>query len=73
MTAFLCDTSAIVKRYLNEVGTRWIRSLTNPSTGSIIVVSEITLVEVAAALAARHRATTGISQHARDTGLRLYK
>jgi uncharacterized protein len=30
-------------------------------------------VEVAAALAARHRATTGISQHARDTGLRFFK
>ena len=73
MTAYFLDTSAIVKRYLHEVGTSWVRSLTNPSTGNIIVVSEVTLVEVAAALAARHRATTGISQHARDTGLTLFK
>jgi uncharacterized protein len=73
VTAFFLDTSAIVKRYLHEVGTTWVRSLTNQSTGNIIVVSEVTLVEVAAALAARHRATTGISQHARDTGLTLFK
>lgn len=73
MTAYFVDTSAIVKRYLSEVGTSWIRSLHDPADGNIIIVSEITLVEVAAALAARHRAIHGISQRERDDGLALFR
>lgn len=55
MTAYYFDTSAIVKRYLPEVGTNWVRSLVDPASGNIIMISEVTIVEVAAALAARHR------------------
>lgn len=73
MTAFYLDTSAIVKRYLPEIGTTWIRGLFDPATLNSIVVSEITFVEVAAALAARHRASGGISLRARDAGLALYR
>lgn len=73
MTAYFLDTSAIVKRYLPEVGTIWIRGLVDPAAGNVIIVSEITVVEVAAALAARHRATDGISQRERDAGLALFR
>lgn len=56
MSYFFLDSSAVVKRYLTETGTPWIRALADPSSGNTIAVAEITLVEVAAALAARHRA-----------------
>lgn len=72
MTRFFLDTSAIVKRYLPETGTDWIRRLSDPATGNVIVLSELTLVEVAAALSARHRAPSGIPRRARDSALALF-
>lgn len=56
MSYFFLDSSAVAKRYLTETGSAWVDELTNPSSGNTIVLAEITLVEVAAALAARHRA-----------------
>ncbi len=56
MSIFFLDSSALTKRYLQEPGSDWVAALTDPATGNIIVVAEITRVEVAAALAARHRA-----------------
>lgn len=56
MSYFFLDSSALVKRYLTETGTDWVDALTNPSSGNTIAMAEITRVEVAAALAARHRA-----------------
>lgn len=73
MTSFFVDSSAVVKRYLVETGTSWVRSLCSPAAANVIMVSEITLVEVAAALAARHRAISGISRQARDTSLGLFQ
>lgn len=56
MSSFFLDSSALTKRYLQEIGSDWVAALTDPATGNFIVVAEITRVEVAAALAARHRA-----------------
>lgn len=56
MSYFFLDSSALVKRYLTETGTDWVDALTDPSSGNTIAMAEITRVEVAAALAARHRA-----------------
>jgi predicted nucleic acid-binding protein len=72
VTRFYLDTSAVVKRYLPETGTAWIRTLTDPINGHTIIVGEITLVEVAAALAARHRAPGGITRQERDDALALF-
>ncbi len=72
MTAYFLDSSAVVKRYLPEHGTAWIRHLCAPGSGNTIILSAITVVEVAAALAARHRATGGISRTARDNALTLF-
>lgn len=49
----------------------WIRSLTDPVNAHVIILAEITRVEVAAALAARHRATGGISRAERDAAVAL--
>jgi predicted nucleic acid-binding protein len=72
VSRFYLDTSAVVKRYLPETGTAWIRTLTDPASGHTIILGEITLVEVAAALAARHRAPAGITHQERDEALALF-
>jgi predicted nucleic acid-binding protein len=59
VTSFFLDSSALVKRYFLEQGTAWSRTLLDPTIGNVISVAEITLVEVAAACAAKHRASGG--------------
>lgn len=71
MSYFYFDSSALVKRYLTEIGSAWVLTLTASSAGHAIMVAEITRVEVAAALAARHRATGGITHKERDDALDL--
>ena len=60
MNFFYFDASALVKRYLTETGSAWVNRVTDPSAGNSILLAEITRVEVAAALAARHRAPAGL-------------
>jgi predicted nucleic acid-binding protein len=66
------DASAIVKRYSPEIGSPWIRALTDPLSGHTLVLSEITLAEVAAALAVKHRVPGGITRQERDSALSLF-
>lgn len=65
MSVLFFDSSALVKRYLTELGSAWVTSLLDPLLGHTIIVATITQVESAAALAARHRAGT-ITQAERD-------
>jgi hypothetical protein len=69
---FYLDASAVVKRYSPETGSAWIKALVEPPAGHIIVLSEMTLAEVAAALAAKHRAPRGITRGERDRALGLF-
>lgn len=66
MTTYYCDTSALVKRYTEEPGSGWIRHITDSSTQHTVLISEITVAEVAAVLAAKHRAPKGITSDERD-------
>jgi uncharacterized protein len=72
MSAFYLDTSALVKRYFPEVGTPWVQALTDPATGNILLLSEITLAETAAVIAAKQRASAGITLVERDGILRRF-
>lgn len=72
MSYFYLNASAVVKRYRPETGSDWIESLANPMAGHTTVLSEITLVEVAAALAAKHRAPGGITRQERDDAVALF-
>lgn len=49
------DSSALVKRYLEEPGSEWVRSIAAESSSHAIIVAETTLVEVASALARQQR------------------
>jgi predicted nucleic acid-binding protein len=71
MSSVFFDSSALVKRYLTEAGTAWVRGLVAPTTGHTIWIAEITEVEVASALAARQRAPRGITRRVRDATVAL--
>ncbi len=55
VNAYFLDTSALVKRYVPEIGSEWILSITDPATNSDLVISQITWVEVHSAFARRLR------------------
>lgn len=71
MSDYFFASSALVKRYLPETGTDWVRALILPTTGHTIWIAEITEVEVASAVAARQRAPRGISRRVRDAAVAL--
>jgi predicted nucleic acid-binding protein len=72
--AFVLDTSAVVKRYIQETGTAWVRSLADPAALNLIYVVRITEVEVTSAVIRRQRgghvsppdATATLQQFRRD-------
>ena len=59
MAVYLLDSSAIVKRYVQESGTGWVQGLAHPRAGHLIFyLARITAVEVCSAIARRRRAGT---------------
>jgi predicted nucleic acid-binding protein len=52
---YFLDSSAVVKRYVTETGTPWIKSIVNPLSGNYIHVARITGAEVVSALSRRMR------------------
>lgn len=72
MSYLFCDTSALVKRYSPEIGSNWLLNLIDPKSGNATLIAEITLAETAAAFAAKHRATGGITLTQRDSALKLF-
>lgn len=52
---YFLDTSAVVKRYVQETGTRWVQSLTAPTAGHTHFLARITLPETVAAITRRER------------------
>ena len=58
MSTFFVDTSSLAKRYVNEVGSTWMRSWTLPAAGNVIVISDLTTVEMSSLLARRVREGT---------------
>ncbi len=55
MPIYYFDSSGLVKRYVAEVGSAWVISLTDPATGHQIYTANITAVEVPAAIHKRLR------------------
>jgi predicted nucleic acid-binding protein len=49
------DTSALVKRYVDEVGSDWLRALAAPDQNALLFISRMTIVEVISAFARRLR------------------
>jgi uncharacterized protein len=58
MAAYFFDTSGIVKRYIQEPGTAWVRALADPRASHEIFLARITIVEVTSAVIRRGRGGT---------------
>jgi uncharacterized protein len=56
MAAYFLDSSAVVKRYVSEVGSSSMISLTDPRAGHDLHLAEITIAEVTSAIVRRQRA-----------------
>ena len=61
---YFVDSSALVKRYVQEVGTSWVRRLTRRSPSTVIYIARITAVEVTSAVARRRKDRTLTSKKA---------
>ncbi len=58
MAVYFFDSSALVKRYVQEVGTAWVRRLTRQDASNYIYLARITVVEVTSAIARRRKGGT---------------
>jgi uncharacterized protein len=52
---YFLDSSALIKRYVVEMGSPWIKTLTDSATGNSLLLVRITWVEVLSAFARRQR------------------
>jgi predicted nucleic acid-binding protein len=74
MAVYFGDSSAIVKRYMNETGTAWVTSITSPGAGNDIYMVQVTGVEIVSAITRARRsgrisaadATTAVSDFRYD-------
>jgi hypothetical protein len=55
MAVYFLDSSALVKRYINETGSAWVLGLFNPTLDHEFFVAAITGVEIVAAITRRAR------------------
>jgi predicted nucleic acid-binding protein len=55
IATYFFDSSALVKRYVNEPGSTWVDSIIDPNSGAHVYVAAITGVEVVAALARKQK------------------
>jgi uncharacterized protein len=56
--AYYVDSSGLVKRYVREGGTGWVRRLTRRNPSTVIYIARITAVEVTSAVARRRKGKT---------------
>ncbi len=52
---YFLDSSALVKRYVPETGSNWVKAIANPQVGNTLIIARITWVEVLSALSRRQR------------------
>lgn len=55
MAIYFIDSSALVKRYINEIGSGYVLEIFNPSLNNEVFIASITGVEIIAAIARRSR------------------
>ena len=58
MSNYYLDTSALVKRYVDETGSAWLRALVDPALSPVLVVSQLLIVEMASVFNRRLREAT---------------
>ena len=56
MSVYFLDSSALVKRYVAEIGSGWVVGLCKPTLKNNVFIAAITTVEITAAISRRSRA-----------------
>ena len=72
MSFYQCDSSGLVKRYVDEVGSDWLRTIVDPASANIVSIADITRAEVSSALARRAREGV-ISLNERDELIQTFR
>ncbi len=55
---YFFDTSALVKRYITEIGSDWLRTLNDEQSGNRIILARITWIEMLSAFSRLRREST---------------
>jgi uncharacterized protein len=55
VAVYFLDTSALLKRYVPEIGTHWMQSIADPQNQHLLIIAQITWVEIHSAIARRQR------------------
>jgi predicted nucleic acid-binding protein len=55
MAVYFFDSSALVKRHIDELGSAWVRSLTRVKAAHTLYIARITAVEITSAITRRQR------------------
>ncbi|MEI2580908.1 type II toxin-antitoxin system VapC family toxin [Scytonema sp. PRP1] len=55
MAVYFLDSSALVKRYISEIGSAWVVNLFDPALNNEVLIAAITFVEIIAAITRRAR------------------
>ncbi len=63
---YYLDTSALVKCYVTEVGSRWLVNLVNAASNPLLFTSRLTMVETRSVLARRKRESSITAQNHTD-------
>jgi len=58
MTTYYLDTSALIKRYVDEVGSNWLRAMLDVRPPPSVIIVHLAIVEVTSALTRRMREGT---------------
>jgi hypothetical protein len=66
---YFLDSSALIKRYVVEPGTTWVRSLTNRDSGNTVIIAQITQIEIVSGASRRVREGTLTTRTARAVRL----
>lgn len=53
MAIYVIDSSALVKRYVREIGSNWVRGIFDPTLKNEVFIAAITAVEIIAAITRR--------------------
>jgi uncharacterized protein len=69
LSQYFLDSSALIKRYVEERGTEWVRAITAPDAGHGIVVAQIAPIEIVSGIVRRARDGSFLDRTVHDTRL----
>lgn len=64
MDIYFLDASALIKQYVQEPGSAWVRAVCDPAAGNLLFVAGITRAEVVAAISRRAKGGRPLPQPA---------